>query len=61
MIAIISLGVYVGIKLDENYPNKYSLFTLICSLVAIGMALYSVIKQVTNFSKKNNSDEQRNK
>ena len=54
MIAIIGLGVYAGIKLDEKYPNKYNLFTLICSLVAIGIALYFVIKKVTNISKKDN-------
>ena len=61
MIAIISLGVYAGIKLDENYPNKYNLFTLICSLTAIGMALYFVINKVSNISKKDNSNEQKNK
>ena len=61
MIAIIGLGVYAGVKLDEKYPNKYSLFTLICSLVAIGMALYFVINKVSNISKKDNSNEQRNK
>ena len=61
MIIIIGLGVYAGFKLDENYPNKYSLFTIICSLAAIGVALYSVIKQVTDFSNKNNSNEKRNK
>ena len=52
MIVIIGLGVYAGIELDKNYPNKYSLFTIICSLTAIGTSLYLVIKQVTNFSKK---------
>lgn len=61
MIAIIGLGVYAGVKLDEKYPNKNNLFTLICSLVAIGMALYFVINKVSNISKKNNSNEQRNK
>lgn len=61
MIAIIGLGVYSGVKLDEKFPNKYNLFTLICSLVAIGMALYFVINKVSNISKKDNSDEQRNK
>ena len=57
MIAIIGLGVFAGIKLDENYPNKHSLFTLICSLTSIGMAIYFVINKVTNFSKKDNSNE----
>jgi F0F1-type ATP synthase assembly protein I len=60
MIAIIGIGVYLGIKLDEKYPNKYKLFTLILSLLAIGIALYSVIKQVSDFSnKQTKSDDKR--
>ncbi len=61
MIAIIGLGVYGGIKLDEKYPNKYNLFTLFCSLTSIAMALCFVINKVSNISKKDNSNEQRNK
>ncbi len=57
MIAIIGLGVYIGIKLDENYPNKHNLFTLICSLTSIGLAIYFVINKVTKLSKKDNSNE----
>jgi len=60
MIIIIGLGVYGGVKLDEYYPNKYSLFTVICALLAIGIALYTVIKQVTDFSNKNNSNDKGN-
>jgi hypothetical protein len=52
MVAIIGLGSFGGVKLDEYYPNKYSVFTIICSLVSIGIALYYVIKQVTGFSNK---------
>jgi len=52
MVAIIGLGSFGGVKLDEYYPNKYSVFTIICSLVSIGIALYYVIKQVTDFSNK---------
>lgn len=60
MIAIIGLGVFAGVKLDENYPNKYKLFTIILSLLAIAMALYSVIRQVTDFqNKKNDSNDKR--
>lgn len=55
MIAIIGLGVYLGIKLDEKYPNKYKLFTIIISLLSISIALYSVIKQVIDFSNKQKS------
>ena len=61
MIAIIGLGVYGGVKLDEIYPNKYSLFTIVCSFIAIGMALYMVIRQVNNLSNRGNSNEQGNK
>ena len=55
MIAIIGLGVFVGIKLDEKYPNKYNLFTLICSLSSIGLALYFVINKVSKITNKENS------
>jgi hypothetical protein len=53
MIAIIGLGVYGGMKLDERYPNKHQTFTIICSLASIGVALYHVIKQVTKVSNQN--------
>jgi ATP synthase protein I len=52
MATIIGLGSFGGVKLDEYYPNKYSIFTIICSLVSIGIALFFVIKQVTDFSNK---------
>ena len=52
MLATIGLGVFAGIKLDEHYPNQYQLFSIICSLASIGIALYSVIKQVTKSTKK---------
>lgn len=60
MIAIIGLGVYAGIKLDEKYPNKYRLFTLILSLSSIGIALYTVIRQVTDFTKKQENSNGKN-
>ena len=52
MIVIIGLGTYGGYKLDEAYPNDYSAYTLICSLSSVAIALYLMIKQATNFSKK---------
>jgi F0F1-type ATP synthase assembly protein I len=56
MLVTIAFGVFIGVKLDEKYPNQYSTFTIIFSLLFIGIALYSVIKQVTKFSnQKNNS------
>ena len=52
MLVTIGLGVYAGIKLDERYPNKYQVFSIICSMVAIGLSVFSVIKQVNKSSKK---------
>jgi choline-glycine betaine transporter len=57
MIVIILLGTYGGIKLDEKYPNEYSIFTVICSLLSVGIAMYFVIKQVTDFSKKEDKEK----
>lgn len=57
MIVIIGLGTYGGLKLDEIYPNNYSVFTIICSLASVLIATYFVIKQVTNFSKKNGKEK----
>ena len=28
MFAIIAVGTYIGVKLDENYPNEHNLYTL---------------------------------
>ena len=54
MLAIIAIGVWGGIKLDETYPNDYQTFTIICSLASIAVALYTVIKQVTKISNQKN-------
>ena len=55
MIAIIGLGTYGGVKLDEKYPNKHSLFTIILSLASVVIAMYYVIKQVSFTSHKKNN------
>jgi hypothetical protein len=48
MVVIIVLGSFGGVKLDELYPNNYSLFTVICSLVSVGIAMYFVVQQVNS-------------
>jgi len=53
MLITIGLGVFAGVKLDEYYPNQYSVFTIVLSFVAIAISLYSVIKQASRFSKQN--------
>ena len=46
MGVIICAGVFLGIWLDEKTGNKGSLYTIILSLAAVGIALYNVIRQV---------------
>ncbi|WP_299676151.1 AtpZ/AtpI family protein [uncultured Tenacibaculum sp.] len=49
----IYLGSLLGEWLDNKYPNSNNLYTKICTLAAVFIAMYSVIKQVINFSKDN--------
>ncbi|MCL6274331.1 AtpZ/AtpI family protein [Muricauda sp. 2012CJ35-5] len=50
MIAIIGGGTYLGVFLDEKFPNKHSLYTVICSLFAVVISIYFVIKQIIRIS-----------
>lgn len=47
----IGLGVYAGIKLDEKYPNEHKMWTIICSLSSVAIALYLVLSRVIRNSK----------
>lgn len=51
MAIIIGGGCYGGYKLDEYYKNTNSVFTIIFSLLSIGLAMYVVIKDVIKSSK----------
>ena len=51
MAVIIGGGCYGGYKLDEYYKNTNSVFTIIFSLLSIGLAMYVVIKDVIKSSK----------
>ena len=44
MALIIGGGCYGGFKLDEYYKNVTPVFTIILSLVSIGLAMYIVLK-----------------
>ncbi|MEP2936597.1 MAG: AtpZ/AtpI family protein [Gilvibacter sp.] len=54
MIVIVGLGTYGGVKLDEYTQNQDSLYTIICSFAAVCIALFVVIRQVTQGSKNKN-------
>ena len=51
MFAIIGVGSFIGVKLDERLPNKHNLYTIILSLSSVIMAIVIVIKQITSASK----------
>ncbi|WP_075341498.1 AtpZ/AtpI family protein [Tenacibaculum agarivorans] len=49
----IYLGSLLGKWLDGKYPNSDEIYTKVCTLAAVFMAMYAVIKQVSNISKDN--------
>jgi membrane protein DedA with SNARE-associated domain len=49
----IYLGNLLGKSLDSEYSNDWELYSKICTLVAVFLAMYSVIHQVTKISKNN--------
>ena len=53
MFAIIGIGTYSGVKLDENYPNKHNLYTLILSLLSVILSIVFVIRRIIAASKDN--------
>lgn len=52
MVIIIGLGVFGGIKLDDRLHMKFPLFTIILSLVAVGLSIYFMIKDLTTLNRK---------
>ena len=52
MIVIIGLGVFAGKKLDQVYPNKNQLYTIVFTLIAVIISLIYVIMQVGKISNK---------
>ena len=48
-------GAYLGKWLDEKYATEKNWFTMICTIAAVAISLYMVLKQI---KKVNESDEQ---
>jgi ATP synthase protein I len=44
ILVTVGLGVAAGQWLDHKYPNKNSIYTIICSMVMIMVAMYQVIR-----------------
>lgn len=51
MGVIIAAGVFLGIWLDKKYPNTFSAFTIGFSLLGVFIALYQVIRRVSQLNK----------
>ncbi|MBT8245488.1 MAG: AtpZ/AtpI family protein [Winogradskyella sp.] len=51
MIAIIAVGTYIGVKLDEKHPNKHNLYTLGFTLGSVIASIVYVIRRIIVVSK----------
>jgi len=46
MFAIIGIGIFGGVKLDQWLKLEFPVFTLILSVVSVSAAIYSAIKDL---------------
>lgn len=51
MFAIIAIGTFIGVKLDERCPNEYNLYTLILTLSSVIISIVYVIRRIIATSK----------
>ncbi len=51
MVAIIAIGTYIGLKLDEKYANTNNLFTLGFALGSVIASMVYVIRRIIATSK----------
>ena len=52
MAAIIALGVWGGVTWDKHTSWKFPVFTVICSLSGVAIALYIAVKDFLFINKK---------
>lgn len=50
MGATIFLGAYLGKYLDEKFPSNKKWFTILFTLLAVGISLYNVLQQVNRMN-----------
>lgn len=53
MFAIIGIGSFAGVKLDEYFSNINNVLTIILSLLSVIIAIIFVIRQIISASKDN--------
>lgn len=54
MFAIIGIGAFIGVKLDDAFPNKHNLYTIFLSLAFVIFAIVFVIRRIIAISKEDN-------
>lgn len=54
MIAIVAIGSFVGVKIDDHFGNENNLWTIILSLCSTILAVIFVIRRIIADSKGNN-------
>lgn len=54
MFAIIGIGAFIGVQLDEKFSNNHNLYTIILSLAAVIGSMVLVIRQIISNSKEDN-------
>ncbi|MGG5485971.1 AtpZ/AtpI family protein [Meridianimaribacter flavus] len=53
MAAIIAIGTFCGVKLDEKFPNEHNLYTIVLSFVSVIVSIVFVIRRIIANSKDN--------
>lgn len=54
MLAIIGIGTFIGVKLDENYPNEHRLYTILLTLGSVIASIVFIIRRIIAVSKDDN-------
>jgi F0F1-type ATP synthase assembly protein I len=54
MIAIILIGVFGGMKLDQLLKLQFPIFTVVLSLMSVVLAMYYVVKDLIKPNKPKN-------
>lgn len=51
MVGIIFIGSFIGVKLDERFPNENNWFTIVFALSSVILSIVMVIRNIISASK----------
>lgn len=57
MVGIIFLGSFIGVKLDERFPNENNWFTIALALASVILSIVMVIRNINSASKDARTNE----